>query len=512
MKGAERFVEILDKYNDRPKLLYGDPDTDGLFALRLMCEFAEMRGFKYSYYVNERRYHGFALDPRKLNGYLVIASDFSITKGELEQLVKNNVVVLSTDHHEIEDKTFIDIVGDTAEGIIINNQYEFEPEDDKYLSGAGVFFELVRSFMPEFDTVERRAMVGITLLSDVRAIENAKAREYLRQTYSLNDENDFARYLFQCLEGKDYGFGHPRLDRNYIDFKLSPRINTLLRFNMMTEVMDFVLGRGLGYDTYKDTQKNLLLDMEKRVKVASMNSIDVIWMNTTDFLDYKNVDIQGFLGLFCLKYKDKHDGKTTIGMIMDNGRIVRASFRGKYDDLTYRNSLRCLGIKAEGHPSAFGIKDFYPEAQTWVDIDDTVYGLEKEYTPTEIILDCPSLSTFMLKYGAKVATDNSYSRDTRRTFFRYTGSNYTVTYESKCVRELTPDERFSGVKPDFTSSGVDYKYERDAHGNILIKYREYSIDGRKVKSFGADVTNGLIMPIYERGYIELYLVNARAGK
>ena len=60
MFGKERFKEIFEKYNSRPILLYGDPDVDGLISLLLMCQFCDMQGLKYSYYVNDKRFHGFA--------------------------------------------------------------------------------------------------------------------------------------------------------------------------------------------------------------------------------------------------------------------------------------------------------------------------------------------------------------------------------------------------------------------------------------------------------------------
>ena len=203
-----------------------------------------MLGLNYSYYVNENRYHGFAIPVEKLKGYLVISSDFTIQKNEVENLVNNDIVLLSTDHHECQNE-FIDVKGETAEGIVINNQYPFEPEEDRYLSGAGVFYELICSLYPEFKSNEREALVGITLLSDIREIENNKARAYLKKTYTSDTETGYANYLVTSVIENDYGFGLPKLDRNFIDFNLSPYINSLLRFNQKDRAVEFILGRGL---------------------------------------------------------------------------------------------------------------------------------------------------------------------------------------------------------------------------------------------------------------------------
>ena len=152
MVGQELFKELFDKYKEtRRILLYGDPDGDGLMSLLLMCQWCDMQGLEYTYYVNDDRYHGFTLPASKLDGYLVIAADFAITEKEMQYLVDNNVVVLSTDHHTCQ-KEFLDVRNEEkgTRGIVINNHYPFEPETDEVLSGAGVFYELICSLYPEF--------------------------------------------------------------------------------------------------------------------------------------------------------------------------------------------------------------------------------------------------------------------------------------------------------------------------------------------------------------------------
>ena len=226
-------------------------------SLLLMCQFVSMSGLKYSWYVNSDREHGWLINPNKVKGYLVIAADFTISLNELNELVANDVVVLSTDHHET-GKEFQESIGSTSEGIVINNQYEFEPDEDRYLSGAGVFYELICEIYPEFASKEREAIVGITLLSDIRQIENKKARKYLRTTYSISTDNQYVKYLIDNTLDYDFGFGTPKLDRNFIDYTLSPFINALLRFDKTSEAVRFILGYGLEIHSMRDAQKDLL--------------------------------------------------------------------------------------------------------------------------------------------------------------------------------------------------------------------------------------------------------------
>lgn len=506
MVGANRFKEIFEKYKNRPIILYGDPDTDGLISLLLMCKFCDMMHLSYSYYVNENRYHGFTLNPEALKGYLVIASDFAITEPEVQALVNNDVVLLSTDHHDIQPK-FIDIVGDTAEGIVINNQYPFEPEEDRYQSGAGVFYELICSIYPDFKCKENEALVGVTLLSDMRPIENLKARKYLKTTYTINPEEGYFYYLISSCLNNDFGFGVPKFDRNFIDYNLNPTINALLRANKTQEAIQFILGGGLTHFDARGLQKEIVEKMYIRAVIHPFVNITYLMVNASDFYDY-SVAITGYIGLFCNDYSDKHGGISVLGFVVENGKIVRASFRGKYDDIHYRSGFHNLGIDAQGHAGAFGIQNFQPDTDTWYQIDDTVGDLESNHTMTATIIEASNLSFILNREGSKIATENSYCRDMYRTYIKYTGSNIKVVKQTYKKEEFTQDDYFNGVKADEIIKGVSYKYLRDKDGNPITKYIEYLIDGKKVKSFGELVEEGLILPILEKGYIQLYVRSA----
>ena len=147
-------------------------DVDGLMAMLLACQILDMWGYSYSYFINSDRHHGFTIQPSALSGYFVIAVDFDIPQETMQKLVDNDVAVLCLDHHKVQDE-FIHCISYRcdAEGIVINNQYPFEPEEDKYLSGAGVVYEAFKTCYPEFESKEREAIIGITLLSDARPVK-----------------------------------------------------------------------------------------------------------------------------------------------------------------------------------------------------------------------------------------------------------------------------------------------------------------------------------------------------
>ena len=123
----------------------------------LACQYLDMQGLKYSYFVNDNRFHGFTLSPEVLRGYLVIAVDFDLVE-ELPALVENDVVIISIDHHEIQGTLVEEYKDDELRGIVVNNQYPFEPADNRYQSGAGMVYETFCKIDENFKSVEREAM------------------------------------------------------------------------------------------------------------------------------------------------------------------------------------------------------------------------------------------------------------------------------------------------------------------------------------------------------------------
>lgn len=470
MVGICKFKRIYEKFRHRPKLVYFDPDVDGLIAGRIACKFLDNQGYSYNTYVNPKRAHGFMLPPEMYRGYLVIAVDFDIEPEILKILTDNDIVVLSLDHHDIQDE-LVHVVNEAndCEAIILNNQYPFEPEEDRYLSGAGVVFEVLRELDSSLDTDLNRALVGITLLSDARPIENNKARAYLKTTYGIDTEIDYVKYLIDSVLMKSYGFGRPKLDRNFIDYTLSPRINSMLRIGMEREAVSFILGNGMpSYDTLS-TQKEILALMRDRCKILELENTKFISVCTRDFNDISWVDLTCYIGLLCSDIKGT--GKSTLAFVIDdNGCVTRASFRGQYDELDYRQELENIGIEAKGHPCAFGIVNFKPKPDTWSTIDSIVARLNDGHSPSAKIIESRNIASTVTNLGFDIANNNCYVRDYNRTYIRYTGNDYTVTVDSE-------------------------------------KFVQYLVNGRSVKCFNKSLnpSNGLILPILEKGYIQLYL-------
>lgn len=464
MKGTNKAGEILKKYKDRPILVYFDPDVDGLLSGYIACQYLEKQGLTYQYYLNKKREHGFKLPISAVKGYLILAVDFDIDRATMQALVDNDCSIASFDHHEIGSE-FIEVHSDTAEGVIVNNQYTFEEDENRYNSGAGVTYEGLCEIDPTFASKELEAVVGITLLSDARPIENDRARKYLTTTFKQDCSKGYFNYLIQSVNVKDYGIGVPRMDRNFIDFTFSPLINSLLRFGKETEALDFILGKGLRVSDTKDRQKALVKRMNDNANVLRMSSLIVVAIHAEDFPD---IQIEPFIGLLCSQVKNL--GTSAIAFVVDNGTVTRASFRGKYDDIHYDIGFKNMGIDARGHKNAFGILNFKPTAQTWQELNDLIEQLDEGHQVSANIIQTANIATVLNNKGYAIATENCYVRDQYRTYLRYSGKNIV-----------------EGVKTS--------------------KYLEYIVDGRRIKCFDADlkVSEGLILPMLEKGHIQLYL-------
>lgn len=503
MRGKEIVEEMMKEYSNRPILVYGDPDVDGLFSMLLVCQLLDGLNLKYKYHVNKDRQHGFLLSKEKLQGYFVIAVDFSIPKEVMKELVENDIAIICIDHHTILDEELVYVESKGAKGVVINNQYKFEPEEDTYLSGAGVVYELYKDIYSWYDSKEREVLVGITLLSDARPIENRKARKYLTTTYNADTQKGYSAYLLKSTLGVDFGFGVPKLDRNFIDFKFSPEINALLRFGKEREAISFILGEGLKDLGLREIQSALKLEMEHNSDILELDNLLIVGVDVEKFRGFRGINISSFIGLLCSNLRNS--GKSVLGFCYKGVEIERCSFRGKYDNVDYLSKFLELGIEAKGHPTAFGITEFQPNKMLLERINECIGKIEQAHIQTTKVYEVSNLSVFLLQKGLDIARENLYVRDMYRTYIKYKGNNIQEKTRKYKIEELTLEDMERGVVPDIYEKQKNYRYIRDRKGNKKVSYIEYLIDGKLVKSFGVEIENGVILPILEKGYIQLYV-------
>ena len=473
--GVDIARDMLAEY-DRNIVVYFDPDVDGMVSGYLVCKYLSLEGKSFSWYVNTDRHHDWSLPMGRLLDLNIIAVDFMIPVNTISDIVKYGANIISIDHH-INRDVFIDVKCldglSRRRGIVINNQYPFEEEDGRFLSGAGVVFEVLRELNPKMDTLENRALVGLTLLSDVCNIENPIARGYLEDLYNHKCKG-YIKYLIENTIGEvDYGFGVPRLDRKYVDYIFSPAINSALRFNKESEVVEFFLGSGKLNLAYHKRQKDLVKAMVEKAKVVEFSNLRVVYINDWDIETEEDINVfSNFIGLLASKYLDGK--KSVIAYVITKNQdgqkeVRRASFRGNINGTDYLSPISEV-LSCAGHPSAFGILKLFPTKELFKTINQRCIEAEGSNSNTKMVATTRNLSIFAHKKGKEIAEYNMYCLSQNSKYIRYLGRNIKVIKEGAA-------------------------------------YRKYKVDGIDITSFdlSLDFTNGLIYPILERGYIYYYL-------
>lgn len=473
-RGTEDLFERIMEMEE--PIVYFDPDVDGIISGLFVAEWLKKLGKKFKWYINTNREHGWTLPYNRVSGRDVIAVDFIIESWRMVEITDIGCNVVSMDHHENGDN-FIEIESDYGtRGVVINNQYAFEEEDSRYLSGAGVVFESICNADPEFNTLTNRALVGITLLSDIRDIENPLARGYLHDLYN-HKYTGYVKYLIDCTIGDvDYGFGVPRLDRNYIDFKFSPAINSCLRFNQEEMIVKFILGSGYIDLGYHKLQKELVEIIKGNIKTYDFSNLRVCFFEK-DSIDRKYHDVlSNFVGLVASSYLDGVHSCICYMIDYREGAggeklpfVRRASFRGNINGLGFLKALNEV-IDGVGHGSAFGIKNLTPSKKLFKRVNEICKSVEIDSEYVKDITTVMNLGMFTNRKGKEYGEYNMYCLSQNRKYIKYNGKRI----QSK---------RFSP------------------------NYKEYEVDGVIVKCFddGVDFENGLILPINERGNLCMYL-------
>lgn len=471
--GTTEMIEILNK--STKYLVYLDPDVDGLIAGYFVYTFLMKNNIKPQYYVNENRQHGFFLDADKLAGYTVIAVDFSMTPGEVKALVDKGVNLINIDHHDMEDysSSFIKYEKDGYTGIVINNQYAFEDNNMRFLSGAGVVFYVLAQLGTWFNNEENTALMGISLLTDIRQIEDNQKLSSSILNVTYNSQSDKIRSLIQFTKGtNDFSFGLPCMDRNFVDYSFSPKMNALFRLNMGDTAIKLIFGvrdLSVDLDSLRLQQNKIIDDMITKLHSQEYSNLSIKSLDEYNFSVRGNYDPANFIGVACSRVKGA--GNSTIVFLEKDGVIRRGSFRGRFDKIDYLSILKKNGLTCRGHSNAFGILATELSKIDFGKLNDDIAEAEFGAEMTEYKNRVFETSNFSAtaRCADKVAVYNIYVRDANRIYYKYVGKNWECKQRGKMW--------------------------------------EYIIDGISIKCFDEGITpdNGFILPLYNKGYITYYL-------
>lgn len=477
-QGVSYVVDILNK--STKYMVYYDPDPDGLVAGSFVTKLLTDFGKESSYYINENREHGFMIPLNtleKYRGYTIIAVDFSISNELLKQIVDLGLNIINIDHHETLNKTLFTYSNNNYSAILINNQYEFEPLEQRFQSGAGMVYYTFASLFPDYMiNHQNEALVGLTLISDVRELENESASYFLSKLYSW--KGSYTNYLIELAQGeRQYNFGVQKvLDRNFLDYSLLPKFNALFRLNMGDIAIKLFNRVPYSIDLSEVRYRQQII-VDNLMKSLTDMSLDNLTMMSVDISGFENNDykITNFIGLVCGRIKDMNE-KTAFLFVKDKDKVVRGSVRGVYDNVDYLAIFRKYGVNCAGHKGAFGVREFVITDVDFEALSNEIYEYELKEKELEKN-DKRYIKVSNLKIATlnetNIPTYNIYVRDNKRMLYDCSDCNYRKTYES---------------------ASKDYV--------------QYSIDGISVKCFDKTLTpknGGYVMPMLVNGYIEYYL-------
>lgn len=483
------FTEALEK---QKIVVYGDPDVDGIVACASVIHFIRNEyGFEPAVAINDNRAHGVLQTKMLLDfrtpiemqveipkDYLIFNVDSSISEERLEELVHQGYSVVSLDHHEIEAKDknkCIHKKEGKAEGIVLNNQYDFEDKQYQFQSGAGVVLSFLHQFQPDY--IERHpewiALNGITLLSDAREIEGPIARQFLRFLYKFKPYNNpyskLIKHLVDTIGFNQYSIGEYTLDRVYIDFQFSPFINALMRFNKGYETIKWFNFESLEFKDPAGMQKEVIKELLERKRILRLNHLVIVTLEclVTDWFDASN-----FIGLVANKLL-LVEGKTIVIAAFKKGVFYRGSVRGLHNSVAYNTAFNKMGMDARGHQGAFGLKTMNLDVDFWKEADKYIGLLDERHTEQYDIIRSFNLSKDYNKIK-EVAEENQYRRFQNKIYVQYVGMHISeIQLRSNKIREFEID-------------------------SLVTRAFDVTIQPRQPGVF--------IEPTLDRGFLKLYLV------
>lgn len=357
-KNYELAINMLNKHVTKPSSIriHADVDMDGIGAAYIVQEFLNELGCvgRIKSCINKDKEHGlcskhinYVNDNAKCDLFIIVDS----SSNDIEIIKELNCDVLVIDHHAVNHKEY---TGKTKGGnyVIINNMLDNEEggyKADSAMSGALVVYELFRHYENRYcdkSILEGRMLyqwVGVTLISDVIKTSNNRNQWYMQKTvHNMDVEPSLSRMLHKLTQFEAF------LTKSFIGFTLAPLFNKAIRAGASQHALSIALGfpdRVLELKQYEKIQQDIV---EK-----ALDNVE-----ETSNLCFRNLGIdnihKNYSGLIATKVLDEYK-KSTIAY-EHKGTYIGGSFRGLYSNINYQEELEKLGIFAQGHEGAFGVK------------------------------------------------------------------------------------------------------------------------------------------------------------
>ena len=241
LKDMDIAVALIQKTleNNKPIVIYGDYDVDGITATSLLYRFFGRLHANVSYYIPERQSEGYGLNLEALEHLveqgtaLVITVDCGISSYDIVEAVRDRLDIIITDHHTAPDRI-------PRAKAVINHKQKDCPYADKNLSGVGVAFKLCQAlwltqhgewYLDDLDIVALGTVADVVpLVGENRVIVKAGLEK-------MNEHPNLGIHKLIDVAG----LHEKNITSGHIGFTLAPRLNAAGRVTHATRAVELLV-------------------------------------------------------------------------------------------------------------------------------------------------------------------------------------------------------------------------------------------------------------------------------
>ncbi len=366
-KAVERIAKAIQ--NEETIVIYGDNDVDGMTGTALLVEFLSFVGGKVLFHISNRTAllrQSMILDALEFalrhHASLLITVDCGITAAEhIEEVVRHNVDVIITDHHEPTKK--IPHCVATLNPKLVNCVY---PNRD--LTGVGVAFKLAHALtehLLEEDRLHGKRidlkryldLVAIGTVADMGALtgENrilvSYGLEQLRKTKRIG----LSKLLSIC------GIDVHDATTSVIASKIAPRLNSLGRIAEPENGVKILLVRNALAAEKLAIELNLYNIERQKIERMITKDVEKLLHDDSTITENRAIVLAsrkwhpGIIAILAMRLS-KHFNRPCV-MIASDGQIGKGSVRSipEFPVLPVLKELSDLLLNYGGHDAAAGL-------------------------------------------------------------------------------------------------------------------------------------------------------------
>lgn len=337
------------KENKERVMVFGDYDVDGITALTLLKETLFKGGLDVIHHLPHRIKEGYGLNKdilkqaKEKNVKLLITVDCGTNNHrEIEELRRNNIEVIITDHHEPSTANF------PAASAVINPKLKHSGYKFRDLAGVGVAYKLCQAFC-DSSLEEELDLVSLGTIADSVPLSGENriiAKEGLKRLPKTNRQG--LRVLIE-----NAGIQNKKFTSTFVSFILGPRINACGRMDTAEVSLDLLLSDSK--EKAQELAKIVEQHNRQRQKIESqiLKEAEDLINRDINFKEHKIIVIakedwhQGVLGIVASKIADRFYRPAIVISLSD--KLCKGSARSIKNFHLFNALLEC-----KEHLSSFG--------------------------------------------------------------------------------------------------------------------------------------------------------------